>query len=165
MGVTDRRTQCIRVQEIMADNLSPTQRSALMSRVRSADTRPEVEVRSALHRAGFRFRLHDKNLVGKPDIVLRKHKTAIFVHGCFWHGHDCSKGRLPKTNAQFWKEKISKNHQRDRRNIEVLQAAGWRVFVIWECNIDRDVDRVINALSTKKAPNRLYAVASRTNQE
>src|ERR1044071_7234098 len=105
-----------------------------MSKVRSFDTRPELVVRRNLHSLGFRFRLHSKNLPGRPDIVLPRHRSIILIHGCFWHHHsECGKSKLPTSNAQFWKNKILKNVKRDERNILELRGLGWRVLVIWEC--------------------------------
>lgn len=116
------------------DNLTPERRSWNMSRIRSKGTMPEILVRSILHRLGFRFRLHRKDLPGSPDIVLPKHKTVLLVHGCFWHHHEgCKDGSIPKTNTVFWLEKIRKNIARDRRVISSLKLAGWRVMTIWEC--------------------------------
>jgi len=105
-----------------------------MSRIRGRDTKPELVVRRWLWRQGFRYRLYVKSLPGRPDIVMRKWKTVILVNGCFWHGHDCNK-RRPATNAQFWQEKIDRNRERDARNQALLQAAGWNVIVIWECQL------------------------------
>ena len=105
-----------------------------MSRVRSRDTKPEKIVRSVLFSMGFRFRLCQKNLPGKPDIVLKKYKTVIFVHGCFWHGHEnCKNARIPKSNIDFWKGKIERNKQRFEEVSRQLRAQGWNVVVIWEC--------------------------------
>jgi len=104
-----------------------------MSGIRGRDTKPEILVRSLLHREGFRFRLHVRELPGKPDIVLPKYRAAIFVHGCFWHGHDCPLYRLPGTRPDFWRNKIDRNRASDRRAREALLAAGWRVAVVWEC--------------------------------
>lgn len=104
-----------------------------MSSIRSRNTKPEIIVRSLLHREGFRFRLHVRELPGKPDIVLPKYRAAIFVHGCFWHGHDCSLYRLPSTRPDFWQDKIDHNRASDRRARDALLAAGWRVAVVWEC--------------------------------
>ena len=104
-----------------------------MSGIRGTNTQPEIQVRSALHKAGYRFRLHRKDLPGKPDIVLPKYKTAIFVHGCFWHGHDCKNFKWPKTRPEFWRDKILGNKARDERHSQELQKLGWRVIVIWEC--------------------------------
>jgi DNA mismatch endonuclease (patch repair protein) len=109
-------------------------RSELMSKVRSASTTPEMIVRQKLHSLGFRFRLHNQNLPGKPDIVLPKHRSVIFVHGCFWHHHKgCGKSKLPSSNAEFWEAKITANVRRDARTIAKLRRLGWRVLVIWEC--------------------------------
>ena len=105
-----------------------------MSRIRGRDTKPEMVVRRWLWRQGFRYRLYVKSLPGRPDIVLRKWRTVIFVNGCFWHGHDCTKHR-PTTHAQFWQDKISRNRERDARNQALLQAAGWHVIVVWECQL------------------------------
>lgn len=104
-----------------------------MSGIRGRNTKPEILVRSLLHREGFRFRLHVRELPGKPDIVLPKYRAAIFVHGCFWHGHDCPLYRLPGTRPDFWRNKIDRNRACDRRARDALLAAGWRVAVVWEC--------------------------------
>ncbi|MGZ9157623.1 MAG: very short patch repair endonuclease [Nitrospira sp.] len=118
------------------DRLSPQERSLLMAKVRSKDTAPERLVRSVLHRLGLRFRIHRADLPGKPDIVLPKHKTAIFVHGCFWHGHPgCRRAALPITRADFWKAKIAKNAERDSVAFASLVAQGYRVIVFWECEL------------------------------
>ena len=106
-----------------------------MSRIRGRDTKPELVVRRWLWHQGFRYRLYVKTLPGRPDIVMRKWRTVIFVNGCFWHGHDCQSDRSPLTNAQFWQEKIERNRERDARNVAALQAAGWHVLVIWECQL------------------------------
>ena len=117
----------------MADTRSPEQRSYIMRSVRSRDTGPELVVRRALHGMGFRFRLHKKDLAGKPDIVLAKHRAIIFVHGCFWHGHGCPKGRLPKSRVGFWTKKILQNRKRDAESVRTLKQAGWRVLTVWQC--------------------------------
>ena len=105
-----------------------------MSAIKGKNTKPEILVRKALHAAGFRFRLHEKKLPGKPDIVLPQYKTVIFVHGCFWHGHDgCDKFKWPKTRGRFWKNKIGGNQKRDTANKILLLSANWRVATIWEC--------------------------------
>lgn len=109
-------------------------RSEIMSRIKGKDTKPEMLVRKALHAAGFRYRLHDKSLPGKPDIVLPSRKTVIFVNGCFWHGHETCY-REPKSNKDFWVPKISRNMQRDSEKSEALRHAGWRVVVVWECEL------------------------------
>ena len=109
-----------------------------MAAVKQKDTKPEMKVRSFLHRHGLRYRLHDNKLLGKPDLVFPRFHTVLFVHGCFWHGHpdeECKLGRIPKSNVKFWKDKISGNRERDEINIDLLQKLGWRVVVIWECQI------------------------------
>lgn len=121
----------------MADFLSPAERSQRMSRIRSKDTVPEVALRKALHRRGFRFRLNDRKLPGKPDLVLAKYHAVILVHGCFWHRHPgCKVATTPKSNTPFWIEKFDRNVRRDARVAEDLVAKGWRVFVAWECELD-----------------------------
>jgi len=111
-----------------------------MSKVRGKDTKPEKIVRSLLHVMGYRFRLHRKDLPGKPDIVLPKYKTAIFVHGCFWHGHECKHGQnRPKSNAAYWKNKIQSNMHRDKINNIELERLGWKVIVVWECLISEEL--------------------------
>jgi len=120
----------------MADVFSEEKRSAIMASVRSKDTKPELLVRSLLHRLGYRFRLHRKDLPGKPDIVLPKYSTVIFVHGCFWHGHrGCIRSKLPKSRPEFWRDKIESNVERDRRARIELMAQGWNVLTIWQCQI------------------------------
>lgn len=111
-------------------------RSYNMSRVRSKDTKPELLVRKYLFGRGFRYRLQDKRLPGKPDLVLKKYRTVIFVNGCFWHGHaGCPKAKLPDTRRDWWAEKIQTNTDRDRRNIAELEAAGWHVITVWQCEL------------------------------
>lgn len=120
----------------MADVLSKEQRSKCMSHIRSKDTKPEVLVRRFLFAHGFRFRLHRKNLPGKPDIVLSKYKTVIFINGCFWHGHqDCKYSTIPETNREFWENKISGNIQRDKETYSRLVKLGWNVIEIWQCQL------------------------------
>lgn len=120
----------------MTDIVSEEQRSYIMSRVSSKDTKPELLVRSFLHRLGFRFRIHGKKLPGRPDLVLAKHQAVIFVHGCFWHRHKgCAKATMPATRVQFWREKFERNVDRDLDNQAKLQDLGWRVIVLWECEI------------------------------
>ena len=121
----------------MPDIFDASQRSQIMSHVKNKNTSPELKLRSILHVAGYRFRINKKNLPGCPDIVLPKYKVAIFVHGCFWHGHDCSRGRRPQTNVDFWNKKINKNMERDRFVRMSLEKLGWRVLVVWECEIKR----------------------------
>lgn len=119
----------------MTDRLSVAERSRLMARVKNRNTAPELTVRRLLHRMGYRFRLHRKDLPGRPDIVLPRHKKIIFVHGCFWHGHDCPRGRRPASNQAFWNQKIDRNRMRDAAAITALAAAGWHVLVLWDCQI------------------------------
>ena len=128
------------------DTRSPEQRSFIMRSVRSRDTGPELIVRKLLHRMGLRFSLQRKDLPGRPDIVLRKHRTVVFVHGCFWHGHDCAKGRLPKSRLDFWGPKIERNQIRDAKSAKMLKADGWRVLTVWQCQT-KDVDRLGRKLS------------------
>lgn len=117
------------------DTISKESRSALMSRIRSKNTRPELAVRSILHRLGFRFRLHRKDLPGHPDIVLPKYRKIVLVQGCFWHGHSCRLASRPQSNQEYWSRKIASNQERDRRTRTQLEAAGWSVLELWECEI------------------------------
>ena len=118
------------------DVFSVAQRSAVMRRVKAKDTGPELAVRKALTRLGLRYRLHRKDLPGCPDIVLPGRRLAIFVHGCFWHGHDCARGaRVPKQNRDYWLAKVARNRARDTQSQAALAAAGWRVETVWECEI------------------------------
>ena len=120
----------------MTDTLTPTQRHDCMSRVHSKNTKPEILVRKWLWQHGFRYRLNVKDIPGRPDIVMRKYKTLIFVNGCFWHGHDgCDKFVMPKSNVEFWQSKISRNRERDLKNYKTLQESGWNVIVVWECGL------------------------------
>jgi DNA mismatch endonuclease (patch repair protein) len=122
-----------------------------MSRIKGKDTKPEMLVRKFLHAQGFRFRLHDKKLPGKPDIVLPKYKTVIFVHGCFWHGHEgCKYYVVPKTRTEWWLEKIGRNKGNDKKKNAALRKEGWRVIEVWECDLklkaEKKLTQVINAL-------------------
>jgi DNA mismatch endonuclease (patch repair protein) len=117
-----------------------------MSRIKGRDTKPELLFRKALHARGYRYRLHDKRLPGTPDLVLTAQRCAIFIHGCYWHGHEnCRYFRLPKSNTAFWQEKIGGNIARDQRNIAQLLEAGWRVLVVWECAIRSEALRQVTA--------------------
>ena len=121
----------------MTDVFPSEKRSWIMRRVREKNTSPELKVRSLIHRLGFRFRLHRKDLPGKPDLVFPSRKKIIFVHGCFWHGHHCARGhRVPKTNSEYWIEKIQRNMERDSKHQSDLKAMGWDILVIWECEIN-----------------------------
>lgn len=120
----------------MPDVVDAATRSRMMAGIRGRDTKPERQIRGALHNLGFRFRLQTKKVPGRPDLVLPKYHTAIFVHGCFWHGHDCARGaRVPKANRDYWLAKVARNRARDAKAREALQAAGWRPETIWECEL------------------------------
>lgn len=128
----------------MIDIVDRATRSRMMSGIRSRDTTPELRVRKFLHQAGMRFRLHDSSIPGRPDIVLKKFGVAIFVHGCFWHGHrGCRYFRLPTTRSEFWRQKIEGNCARDLRNKKLAKAAGWRVLIVWECDLRNKPDFVL----------------------
>ena len=135
----------------MPDTLTPEQRRRCMSRVKGKDTAPELIVRKLVHHMGFRFRLHRKDLPGKPDIVLPRHKKVIFVHGCFWHGHKgCKRSKRPDSNVEFWNKKIDANIERDKRNQKELGKLGWKSIIIWECEVRnaRLLERKINRYLT-----------------
>jgi len=118
------------------DKYSIEKRSNIMSKIRGKETKPEILVRNYLFSKGFKYRLHDEKLPGKPDIVLPKYRTIIFIHGCFWHGHPgCKRSKLPATNAEFWEKKLSANIERDKRTIERLKKEGWNIIVLWQCEI------------------------------
>lgn len=122
----------------MSDTLTISARSALMSRIRGRDTKPEIVVRSLLHRMGFRFRICRRDLPGSPDIVLPRHAAVVFVHGCFWHRHARCKGATsPKSRVDFWQDKFAKNVERDKRNRRDLRRLGWKVVVVWECELKK----------------------------
>ncbi len=130
-----------------SDIFSAEKLSEIMSKVRSKDTKPEKQVRSLLHRLGYRFRLHRKGLPGTPDLVLPKYNLAVFVHGCFWHLHsECSKGQIPQKNRKFWKEKLLRNKERDEEVALQLKEQGWDVAVIWECEIKDGLKVVMDKL-------------------
>ncbi len=135
----------------MTDRVSQEQRSHMMAAVRGANTLPELFVRKQLFSAGFRYRLHAKELAGKPDIVLPRFRIAVFVHGCFWHGHTCSRGKRPTSNIEFWSTKIDGNVRRDRRNHGALKAAGWSVVVIWECRLEQATKTLLRRLGRLSA--------------
>lgn len=121
------------------DTRTPEQRRRIMQAVKDKDTKPELVVRRLLHALGYRYRLHRKDLPGKPDIAFIGRRKAIFVHGCFWHWHGCPKGQLPKSRLDYWQPKLQENVNRDRTKIEQLEARGWRVLVVWQCELgDRE---------------------------
>lgn len=132
------------------DVVTPAVRSRMMRNIRGKNTKPEIIIRKGLHHRGFRYRLHNKLLPGKPDIVLARYHAVIFVNGCFWHGHECNLFKWPKSNSEFWKEKITANKERDKRNMGLLQKKGWRIKTVWECTIkgknpaaiEREIDQL-----------------------
>jgi DNA mismatch endonuclease (patch repair protein) len=130
----------------MVDVLSKTERSERMRSIRSEDTKPEIRVRKVLQASGFRYRLHDHRLPGKPDIVLPRWKTVVLVHGCFWHGHRCKGSRVPSSNVDYWVRKIAGNKARDATNIATLESLGWRVYVLWECELKATIPGIAAAL-------------------
>lgn len=140
----------------MADRISPEHRSWNMSRIKGKDTKIEVMVRQYLFHYGFRFRKNDKRYPGKPDVILPKYKTAIFVHGCFWHRHEgCKLATTPKTRTEFWMEKFSKNVANDKKHYEELKKMGWNVIVIWECELENDFEgtmqKIMHNIKNSKA--------------
>jgi DNA mismatch endonuclease, patch repair protein len=141
----------------MTDVLTADQRQLNMSRIRGRDTKPEMLVRRGLHARGLRYRLHDRNLPGRPDLVFSKYRTAVFVHGCFWHAHGCALAKLPTTRQDFWRQKLEGNAARDLRTIDALQANGWRVLVIWECAL-RGPGRLGEAVAGDQAANWITAL-------
>lgn len=129
----------------MSDSISPEHRSWNMSRIRGKDTKIEVMVRRYLFSKGYRFRKNDKRYPGKPDVVLPKYHTVIFVNGCFWHHHEgCKNATMPKTRTEFWKEKLGKNVANDRKHVRLLQEAGWNVITLWECELEKDFEGRMN---------------------
>ena len=140
----------------MTDVYGPEKRSAVMRRVKGRNTTPEMKVRKALTKLGARYRLHRKDLPGNPDVAMPGRRLALFVHGCFWHGHDCARGaRVPKQNRDYWVAKVARNVARDAKNAEALTALGWRVETIWECEL-KDGEaleaRLQNLLSPEAKP-------------
>jgi DNA mismatch endonuclease (patch repair protein) len=145
----------------MVDKLSKEQRSVLMAGVRTTDTAPELIVRCALHRAGFRYVLHARDLPGRPDIVLPRYRMAVFVHGCFWHGHWCTRGRPPTSNVQFWTAKIDRNTRRDRAAGRALRRLGFQVRTLWACSLEAAVPRLLRELQRA----RRQRIATRRSDE
>ena len=132
----------------MADSLSPEARSRLMSRVRSRDTRPELYVRRAVWSEGFRYRLHVKKLPGTPDLVLKRYRLVVFVQGCYWHQHGCSKSKRPSSNREFWDLKLDGNMARDARDRASLEELGWTVATIWECSLKTETEALLTQLKS-----------------
>ena len=131
----------------MVDRISEEQRSWNMSRIRGTDTRPELQLRSLLHGAGYRFRLHDPKLPGRPDMILKKYRAVIFVHGCYWHRHpDCPNTTTPGTRTKFWQAKFDDTVERDKRKAAELRGHGWRVITVWECELEKDPQGVLDGI-------------------
>ena len=134
-------------------------RSRMMAGIKGKNTKPEILTRKALFKEGYRYRLHDKKLPGKPDLVLKKYNTVIFIHGCFWHGHNCHLFKWPKTRPAFWKKKINRNREKDQEVINLLKKAGWNIITVWECAlkgkgkhpIKTITDRIAKALQTSRS--------------
>lgn len=149
----------------MADIMTPEQRHRCMAAIKGKDTKPEMIVRQYLHSLGFRYGLHNKKLPGSPDLVLRKYKTVIFIHGCFWHGHEgCKYYRLPKSNESFWSEKISRNQSRDNKSREQLEKKGWNVLTVWECELknkekrERTLRKLVESIHRISSPIKEYEI-------
>jgi DNA mismatch endonuclease (patch repair protein) len=144
----------------MADTRTVQQRSANMRAVRSKNTAPEILVRSTLHRLGYRFRLHRRDLPGTPDLVFPARKCVMFIHGCFWHGHECARGSLPSTNVTFWQTKIGKNKERDTRAQQELKKSGWKVLAVWECEMKNKIrfqNRLVRFLNRKAGADKVQS--------
>jgi DNA mismatch endonuclease, patch repair protein len=143
----------------MTDVFSVAKRSKVMSNIRSKNTKPEIILRQTLHKLGYRYRIHVKELPGKPDIVLPKYHTVIQVHGCFWHCHNCIDGHIPKSNQTYWKNKLINNHKNDKKNDRMLKKKGWTVITVWECqlnnhkNLAKQVARISYALEDYSSKN------------
>lgn len=152
----------------MADIMTPEQRHRCMAAIKGKNTKPEMIVRQYLHSFGFRYGLHNKKLPGSPDLVLRKYKTVIFIHGCFWHGHKgCKYYRLPKSNESFWSEKISRNQSRDNKSREQLEKKGWNVLTVWECELknkekrERTLRKLVESIHRISSPIKEYEIEPR----
>ena len=139
----------------MADRLSPQQRHQCMSNIHSSSTKPELRLRKALWKHGFRYKINDKRLPGSPDIVLPKYRSVVFIHGCFWHGHkDCPQYVVPKTNTEFWVNKVARNQKRDEEKWRQLEAKGWSVIIVWECELEnKRFDSTITRVETEIVEN------------
>lgn len=137
---------------LVADKITPARRSENMRRIKSKGMKPEMVVRRLVHGLGYRYRLHRKDLPGKPDLVFGPRRSVIFVHGCFWHQHECRDGRVPSSNRDYWEPKLARNVERDRKTRQELEAAGWRVLVVWECEIKDEAtlaDRLVAFLGER----------------
>lgn len=154
------------------DNMSPEKRSRIMAAIHSRDTKPELMVRKYLFACGFRYRLNHPRLPGKPDIVLRKYRTVVFINGCFWHGHDCPAFRMPRSNTDFWRAKIYRNRQRDVEEQRRLAEMGWHCVTVWECQLKpavreqtlRSLEHTLNSIYIGDRSTRRYAPAGRQGQ-
>jgi len=148
----------------MTDVFTAEKRSKVMQKIKSKDTKPEMIIRRGLHRLGRRFKLHDKNLPGKPDIVFPMYRTVIQVRGCFWHGHECNDGHIPKSHQNYWKPKLAKTKERDTKNDKLLEDMGWNVIVVWEClcSTKQGLENVLRRINAelKKAGDLLESTAS-----
>lgn len=149
----------------MVDVLTSAQRQLVMGRIKGKNTQPEIKIRSALHLKGLRFRLHQKNLPGRPDLVFQKYKCIVFIHGCFWHKHDCHLFQQPATRKEFWKKKIDQNQLRDQEVLTSLRKSGWRIAVVWECALrgrsKLEFETLINSLASyirNNSENELYEI-------
>ncbi len=136
---------------LLADIVNRETRSRMMSGIKGKDTKPEMVIRKGLHALGFRYRLHDKGLPGKPDLVFPAYRAVVMVHGCFWHRHECSLFKWPSTRKEFWQEKISRNADRDRKNAALLESMGWKILTIWECAVRGRDALEISEVVTKAA--------------
>ena len=137
----------------MTDIVDASTRSRMMSGIRSRDTRHEIEIRKRLFAYGFRYRLHDTRLPGKPDIILHRYRAVVFIHGCFWHAHDCSLFRMPSTRVKFWRDKLARNREKDTANNNALRNLGWRISIIWECAFrgpgkkrEKEIDAIVKKI-------------------
>ncbi|MBQ4875262.1 MAG: DNA mismatch endonuclease Vsr [Rickettsiaceae bacterium H1] len=147
------------------DIFTKEKRSKIMSEIRSKDTKPEIMLRKALFNKGYRYRTHAKNIDGKPDIYLKKYNAVIFFHGCFWHGHNCKLGKLPKTRIEFWKNKIESNKKRDSNIANALKSKGYRVLIVWGCvfqgkgqnRLGEVIDRVTEWINSKNSSNEILS--------
>lgn len=137
----------------MPDNVDAKTRSEVMRRVKSANTKPEMAVRRALHAAGFRFRIHRRDLPGNPDLIFPRYRVAAFVHGCFWHWHGCKRSRMPVSNRDYWESKIARNIERDGLVKKDLQKLGWEICVIWECELQQGIIKLKDQLEMLRRQN------------